>query len=985
MQVRGINGAVAVAAGGDSTLALKSDGSVWAWGGYGNSSSPAQVQGLSSVVAIAAGGGHSLALKADGSVWAWGDNTYGQLGDGTTTSRSSPVQVLGLTDVVQLAARSDGTFAVRADGSVWTWGSNQFGQLRDGTTTNRSSPVQVPGLTGVVAVAAGGDSTLARKSDGSVWTWTYPGQFVQITGLTEVVAVAAGLGHNLAIKSDGSVWAWGNNVTGQLGDGTKASQSSPVQVSGFTGVTAVAAGNWHTLAMKSDGSLWAWGANDYGQLGDGPAVRSTPVEVPGLTDVVAVAASIYHTLALKADGSVWTWGNNINGPLSILLGEFMGSPVQVQGFTGVVALAAGGSSTLALKSDGSVWTRDPLGLSVQVPGLTGVVALAAGWGHNLALKSDGSVWAWGGNSNGELGDGTTTNRTEPVQVPNLTDVVAVTAGEFYSLAVKSDGSVWAWGANYSGQLGDGSTANRSSPEQVSDLNGVTAVAAGTSSTFALKSDGSVWAWGNNSSGQLGDGTTSSRSSPMQVPGLTDVVSVAAGPSHALALRFDGSVWAWGRNSDGRLGDGSFSQGRTAVLVVNANVDGFLNLKSDSAIIPPPGFDVPFFVVATGGITDTSATVNTTIKFNPPDIGKSGSVYVTARAASGSMRALSTGAATTSGTYWAWSALSGVSSFELIQLTATGWQPVVDGQLIAYATGVFGDQIAAQTILDGTDTTNLKGAEFCVGYGTSADQMIAAGTMRVVATIPDPNATGAAVLSCVVETPATVPSTTTTTSSTTTTTSTTSTTTTVATTTTTTLVAPTLNLDFGWNLVGNGSTGSLDVALLFRDTTKVTTVWKWIANGAKWAFYAPTLAGQALTDYAVSKGYDVLAAINGGEGFWVNAKTAHTMQLPSGSMVVSASFQGMASGWGLIAIGESKTPGEFNSALSATPPTAGAIPINVITLWAWDNPTSRWYFYAPSLEAQGGTVLLDYIANKNYLNFSSNNKTLGNGTGFWVNR
>jgi hypothetical protein len=187
----------------------------------------------------------------------------------------------------------------------------------------------------------------------------------------------------------------------------------------------------------------------------------------------------------------------------------------------------------------------------------------------------------------------------------------------------------------------------------------------------------------------------------------------------------------------------------------------------------------------------------------------------------------------------------------------------------------------------------------------------------------------------------------------------------------------LNFVTGWNLAGNSASGALDVVTAFGDANKVSTVWKWIANGAKWAFYAPSLAGQQLTDYATGKGYDVLTTISGGEGFWVNAKATFTAQLPAGTAIASTSFQTMASAWSLIAIGDNKTPSQFNALAGAATP--------LTTLWAWDAVQANWYFYAPSLEAKGGTALTDYITGKGYLDFTANNKTLGPGAGFWVNK
>lgn len=235
-------------------------------------------------------------------------------------------------------------------------------------------------------------------------------------------------------------------------------------------------------------------------------------------------------------------------------------------------------------------------------------------------------------------------------------------------------------------------------------------------------------------------------------------------------------------------------------------------------------------------------------------------------------------------------------------------------------------------------------------------------------------------------PPAVPVTTTTTAATTTTTTTTTaqaptTTTTLASTTSTTLAPVAIDFAPGWNLAGNSSSASLDVAAAFGDAGKTLTIWKWVAAAAKWAFFAPSLAGQALNDYAAGRGYDVLSGINAGEGFWVNAKVAFSAPLPAGAAVTSTSFQNMASGWNLVATGDNRTPGQFNVDIGTTPPAAGVVAENLTTLWAWDATLANWYFYAPSLENSGG--LASYIASKSYLDFGT--RTLLPGTGFWVNK
>jgi hypothetical protein len=182
---------------------------------------------------------------------------------------------------------------------------------------------------------------------------------------------------------------------------------------------------------------------------------------------------------------------------------------------------------------------------------------------------------------------------------------------------------------------------------------------------------------------------------------------------------------------------------------------------------------------------------------------------------------------------------------------------------------------------------------------------------------------------------------------------------------------------GWNLVGNGSDAAIDVPSTYSDTNRFLTVWKWIAAQSAWAFHAPSLAAQggtALADFVASKGYQLLTTITGGEGYWVNAKQAGSINLSNGNAIsVTTLGPTLTKGWNLVSVGETATPKQFCDAQTG----------GVTTLWAWDATNSAWYFYAPSLDANGG--LSTYIASKGYLDFTANSKTLGPGTGFWVNK
>jgi alpha-tubulin suppressor-like RCC1 family protein len=339
--------------------------------------------------------------------------------------------------------------------------------------------------------------------------------------------VAAGDSHTCALISDGSVQCWGDNLYGQLGDGGTTPSSIPVLVTGLSNTaTAIAAGFDHSCALISDGSVQCWGDNLYGQLGDGTSVNfsSTPVLVSGISTAVAIAGSTggFQTCALLSDGSVRCWGYNADGELGDGGTTPSSIPVTVSSIGAATAIAAGGLHTCALISDGSVqcWGDNsngelgdggttPSSIPVLVTGLSNTAtAIAAGFDHTCALLIDGSVQCWGDNSNGQLGDGGTTPSSIPVLVTGLSNTAtAIAAGFSHSCALLSDGSVQCWGDNFYGQLGDGTTTDSSIPVTVSGIITVMAIATGDFHTCAVFSDGSVQCWGDNSFGQLGNGTS----------------------------------------------------------------------------------------------------------------------------------------------------------------------------------------------------------------------------------------------------------------------------------------------------------------------------------------------------------------------------------------------------------------------------------------------------------------------------------------------
>ncbi len=227
---------------------------------------------------LATGLRSSAALLTDGSLWTWGDDSYGQLGYGTSGGLiTTPTRVPGLSGVTQVALSDEGSgYAVESDGSLWTWGDNSGAQLGNGSTTSTSSPVRVPLLTGVMQVAAGGQ-------------------------------------YALALRRDGTVWSWGINSHGELGDGTTYNESLPEPVSGLTGIAQVASGGAESFAVRADRTLYSWGWNSAGELGNGTTTEShRPTAVPGLSGVTQVASDGWSTLALAGlEMGVWAWGDNV--------------------------------------------------------------------------------------------------------------------------------------------------------------------------------------------------------------------------------------------------------------------------------------------------------------------------------------------------------------------------------------------------------------------------------------------------------------------------------------------------------------------------------------------------------------------------------------------------------------------------------------------------------------------------------------------------
>lgn len=336
-------------------------------------------------LSLSAGQRHGLALRSDGSVWAWGTNQFGELGLGTNTLILAPTRIASITNVIDISAGPLHSLAVEGNGTVWAWGTNNDGRLGSGNFITASNPVAVAVITNAISVAAGGNHSLALLANGSVMAWgaNYGGQLgtgntistnkpVLCGSFTNAFAIAAGTNFSLALTRDGSVWAWGTNNFGQLGLGNTTWQLSPVKIPTLSNIVQIAVGASHCLALASNGVVYAWGNNAIGQLGDGTTVNEDAPEVvpsfgatTNLGAVKWVAAGYNSSAAILSGGRLFYWGWYGNG-------TWYG--------TNTTAQELNANSGLVFEN------------------------VTYGDSYLLTTPADGSTWAWGFNEYAQRGD-----------------------------------------------------------------------------------------------------------------------------------------------------------------------------------------------------------------------------------------------------------------------------------------------------------------------------------------------------------------------------------------------------------------------------------------------------------------------------------------------------------------------------------------------------------------------------------------------------
>ncbi len=623
-----------VSAGSQHVLAIRSDGTLWAWGSneYGQlgnmsprgiESSPNQIGTETDWIKVSGGSFHSVAMKKDGSIWAWGQNAYGQSGNGTVYGSNSPKQVGTELDWESISSDAYQTIALKKDGSLWGWGYNNSGELGDGTNQQKNFPKKIEAPQQRFCLGAKVENLQATGTDVKWYDTPFGGASLQLTsplidgnfyyasqttgalescsrlkvkillgetpgpiGPNNQTLCSGSLISNLNVIGTNVKWYDANSggfaisSTADLVNGKDyfASQTidfcesdkrlkvtvslngnstaPPVGIAlqsfcfGATVSKLVANGekiNWYDKPSAGK----ALSSNE--TLIDGQAYYGTqtvnscesivrlkvnvtiaPSEIPPPIEGEGVkwssVSTMYNTnLAFRSDGTLFGWGLNDYGQLGIGLSY----PYHI--------------------------FDSPVPLESAIPW----VSFASGYYHSVAIKADGSLWAWGYNSDiqpyfqpGLLGDGKKVSKSLPIQIGTDKDWRFVSVCSDFSAAIKNDGTLWSWGRNINGQLGDGTNTNRNVPVQVGKDTDWVSVSLGLHHTLALKVDGSLWAWGQNVVGELGDGTVVDKNTPKKI-GTSSWRFIAAGAYRSFAIRADGTLWSWGNNRGGILGNGTY--------------------------------------------------------------------------------------------------------------------------------------------------------------------------------------------------------------------------------------------------------------------------------------------------------------------------------------------------------------------------------------------------------------------------------------------
>ncbi len=570
---------------GYTTVALKSDGTVWTWGqnsegqlGLGDNNNriaPTKVQ-IDNVVKIATSGTHTLALKKDGSVFAWGANSAGELGQGDTQSSNIPMQVKDetgtemLKDIKEIETASQLSMAVTNDGKVYTWGLGTSGQIGIGTKVNKTLPTKTNGLSNITKIAGGDLSCYALTDEGEVYSWganakgqlgdgtvTLRPEPVIVPNLTGVIDVkASSTGQVLALKDDGTVWGWGYSTLGAL---TDVGGSIPKQLAGKDGrmkdISGISAGYYTGGAITDEGKVLAWGSNGYGALGNGTTTNSTiPTNVmenntKELDQIFILAMGKNYSVYAKENGEVWAVGYNEYGQLGNSSTATIHMPENIASdYIGTQELEL---IYHGLEEQKQIHATYYSGFNLYNNETVQTINYSSQDETIAVVDQNGVVTSKGvGKTYIDITAGNLARRYEiNVLKPEEIAVMDAKGGLRHTLAIKTNGTLWAFGDNSYGQLGLGNieSSNYQEPQEVKLPEGIkfSKIAVGYNHSLALDTNANVYSFGLNTAGQLGNNSNLNSGELVKVENLQNIVKIVAYKNTSYALNANGEVYAWG--------------------------------------------------------------------------------------------------------------------------------------------------------------------------------------------------------------------------------------------------------------------------------------------------------------------------------------------------------------------------------------------------------------------------------------------------------
>lgn len=461
-----------------------------------------------------------------GGVTAWSANSraFNVTGPAThvvITPASPSLTVLG--DNLQLTAEALDADNMATGDTAFAWTSSDPATVRVSAT-------------GLVTAAAYGTATI-RATTGALSGSASVAVAVMVGKLA---SLSAGDRNTCGVTSTGAAYCWGGRDVASADSNTVLSQAAPWGVAGDLRFSSVSAGTSHVCGVATSGVVYCWGLNDRGQLGTGGTVSSTgPVEVAGGLSFAAASAGGSHSCGVTTDGAAYCWGANYTGQL--------------------------GTDS----APGLCWTTPCAQMPTPVNSRLAFQSITAGLESACGVTTTGAAYCWGANYDGQLGDGSDSERyrSTPVVVSGGLTFASLSAGSDHTCGVTTNGAAYCWGYNAWGELGSATGTYGLVPVAVTGGLAFSAVSAGGVHTCGVTADGVAYCWGVNYDGELGDGSTSEFSRvPVAVAGGLRFASVSAGGRHTCGVTTDGVAYCWGLNDHGQLGTGGTVSSSTPVRV-----------------------------------------------------------------------------------------------------------------------------------------------------------------------------------------------------------------------------------------------------------------------------------------------------------------------------------------------------------------------------------------------------------------------------------